>query len=226
MGVPAFFKWISARYPLIMQKIYEDAQQPLDTCHVLDEHGSVIPQQVDNLYLDCNGIVHPCCHPEGGMKQPENEEEMFANIHALIDRLFNLTQPKNLLYLALDGVAPRAKMNQQRARRFCSAREFEEQEEAMKELGIPKHDSWDHNQITPGTPFMARLAISLRKYVTEKQHNNIKWQNIVVIIDDSSNPGEGEHKIMDVRILTLIFTDRYIYWAFVWLFFYLIHIHI
>jgi 5'-3' exoribonuclease 2 len=101
--------------------------------------------------------------------------------------------------LALDGVAPRAKMNQQRTRRFCSAREFEEQEEAMKQLNmaVDREATWDHNQITPGTPFMSRLAISLRKYVKQKQETNIHWKNILVIIDDSSNPGEGEHKIMD-----------------------------
>jgi 5'-3' exonuclease len=80
-----------------MQRIYEDEGASFDQCHVFDEHGSIIPQQIDNLYLDCNGIVHPCCHPEGGAKQPENEEEMFLNIHALIDRLFNITKPKNLV---------------------------------------------------------------------------------------------------------------------------------
>jgi 5'-3' exoribonuclease 2 len=69
----------------------------------------------------------------------------------------------------------------------------------MRELGIkPDRETWDHNQITPGTPFMARLAKSLREYVAVKQSSDPRWAKIVVIIDDSSNPGEGEHKIMEV----------------------------
>ena len=68
----------------------------------------------------------------------------------------------NLIFL-LDGVAPRAKMNQQRARRFKSVKEANESRELKdilvehwrKKAGaqIDLDDSstgWDRNQITPG----------------------------------------------------------------------------
>ena len=54
------------------------------------------------------------------MPIPQNEQEMFSNIHNYLDKLLSIVQPKSLLYLAIDGVAPRAKMNQQRSRRFRS----------------------------------------------------------------------------------------------------------
>ena len=110
-----------------------------------------------------------------------------------------LHRPSHLLYLALDGVAPRAKMNQQRARRFCSAREAGESDAAKQSLGIPVNsDRWDHNQITPGTPFMDRLAKFLRVYVAKRQRlGGPLWRNLVVVIDDASSPGEGEHKIIE-----------------------------
>ena len=54
--------------------------------------------------------------------------------------------------MAIDGVAPRAKMNQQRARRFRTALDAEKaKEKAIKEgVEMPTEDASDSNCITPG----------------------------------------------------------------------------
>ena len=186
MGVPSFFRWLSAKFPDILDDVIECGQSAIskrkNACpnklflgrRPQNQRGAstdVREYEVDALYLDCNGIIHPCCHPDG-LPQPTSEEEMLENISKFLDRLFNAIRPKKLLYLAIDGCAPRAKMNQQRARRFCSAREAEENAHATAAIrssrradGVPSSSQrWDHNVITPGTKFMDKVANHMRKW--------------------------------------------------------------
>jgi len=47
------------------------------------------------------------------------EEEIFCDVYYYIDRVVtDIAQPKELVYMVIDGVAPRAKMNQQRSRGY------------------------------------------------------------------------------------------------------------
>ncbi|GCA64399.1 hypothetical protein KIPB_014154, partial [Kipferlia bialata] len=46
-----------------------------------------------NLYLDCNGIIHRCAHPETLSKFEPTEEELILNVISTIDRLVRLTRP-------------------------------------------------------------------------------------------------------------------------------------
>lgn len=65
-----------------------------------------------------NGIIHVCSHPDdSNVHFRMSEELMFQNILHYIDALFRMIQPQKLFFMAVDGVAPRAKMNQQRGRR-------------------------------------------------------------------------------------------------------------
>ena len=80
MGVPAFFRWVAAKYPAIMVDVLEGGDrgcegEAVDAALVREvEARSGAPRwvEVDNLYIDTNGVVHPCCHPEGGAPQPKS----------------------------------------------------------------------------------------------------------------------------------------------------------
>merc|ERR1719336_2559265 len=97
-------------------------------------------------------------------------------------------------------------MNQQRSRRFKAAQERIESDRQRQLLlsyyaskGLPpppmKPLSWDSNVITPGTPFMDKLAMELRYYIHHRLHHDPGWKNIKVIFSNGNVPGEGEHKI-------------------------------
>lgn len=74
--------------------------------------------QFDNMYLDMNGIIHVASHPNDlDVHFRITEEQIFRDIFHYIETLFRLIQPQKLFFMAVDGVAPRAKMNQQRGRR-------------------------------------------------------------------------------------------------------------
>ncbi|XP_047224716.1 5'-3' exoribonuclease 1 isoform X2 [Girardinichthys multiradiatus] len=183
MGVPKFYRWISERYPCLSE--------------VVKEHK--IPE-FDNLYLDMNGIIHQCSHPnDEDVHFRISEEKIFADIFHYLEVLFRIIKPRRVFFMAVDGVAPRAKMNQQRGRRFRSAKEAEEKIKKALDKGevLPTEARFDSNCITPGTNFMARLQEQLEYFVHNKVSNDKLWQNVKVFLSGHETPGEGEHKIME-----------------------------
>ena len=179
------------------------AQRPAHAC--TQPHRAACPALSSRTHA---GIIHPASHPED-RPPPETEDDMYLSIFQYLERVFAAVRPRKLLYMAVDGVAPRAKMNQQRARRFKSAQEAQEKEEEEARLRAewaadgrpvpPPKDGrpFDSNVITPGTPFMDRLAVFLRVYIHKKMSTDPGWRGITVILSDGSVPGEGEHKIME-----------------------------
>ena len=183
MGVPKFFRWLSERYPAISMLVAENR----------------IPE-FDCLYLDMNGIIHNCTHNDSDSPTFRmTEDKMFIAIFNYIEHLFGKIKPQKLFFMAIDGVAPRAKMNQQRARRFRTALDAEEAKNAAIKEGIemPKEDAFDSNCITPGTEFMAKLTEQLKYFVNKKVSEDTDWQGVEVVLSGHEVPGEGEHKIMD-----------------------------
>ena len=204
MGVPNFFIWLTTRYPNILI----EAKEGLKIGSKLEE----MPP-IDNLYFDMNGIIHPCAHPEG-REPPSSLAEMFNNIFDYCDKLIRIIRPKKLIFFAIDGVAPRAKMNQQRSRRFRAAlsaqqeeRIYSEIEKEWREKELPtdfledkkkeKKFKFDSNCITPGTDFLAQCSIAVRTYIKSRLNNDPLWSGLNIVFSDASVPGEGEHKILD-----------------------------
>jgi len=76
-----------------------------------------------------------------------------------------MIKPKKVFFMAIDGVAPRAKMNQQRARRFRAGRDrikklrilAEKTGRTLKETA-DKH--FDSNAITPGISYNCSYTIN------------------------------------------------------------------
>jgi len=185
-GIPKMFRWLTDQYPNINSRLSE---------------GLSSDKVVDNFYLDMNGIIHPCTH---GNNQDDivilDETLMFKKIFGYVDRLYKIVRPQKLLYLAVDGVAPRAKMNQQRARRFRSSREAEELAATIlaRDGVLPDGEKFDSNCITPGTDFMLKLSIAMNKWIEFKQKTDPFWKNGADVVFSGPNiHGEGEHKVMD-----------------------------
>ncbi|KAK9767449.1 exonuclease II Exo2 [Basidiobolus ranarum] len=188
MGIPKFFRWMSERYPLCSRLVSE----------------SRIPE-FDNLYLDMNGIIHNCTHPKDGDPHFRlTEAQMFVDIFNYIDHLFLKIKPRKVFFMAIDGVAPRAKMNQQRSRRFRTAKDAAAARLKAEKKGeeLPAEDPFDSNCITPGTPFMASLTRHLKYFVNKKVTEDANWRGIKVILSGHEVPGEGEHKIMEYIRMT------------------------
>ena len=155
MGIPVYFKTLITDYGdnILHKDIYDD---------------------INYLFFDLNCLIHPCAR---GLT---DEEEIINKILSEIDKLIEYTRVKDTIYIAIDGIAPKMKMRQQRMRRHKSALERK----------YNNNKSWNTNAISPGTHFMKNLNINLKKHIM----NHTKYKNI--ILDDSDNRGEGEHKIL------------------------------
>ena len=123
-----------------------------------------------------------------------------------IDRIVTqIVKPKVSLYMAIDGVAPRAKLNQQRSRRFRSAKDMKDATKNAKSkssslLGNNHNgsdlaaessniDAFDSNCITPGTEFMARVSNTIKYFIRKKIQEDPLWRNLKVIFSGHEIPG-------------------------------------
>ncbi len=187
MGVPSFFAWWVKHY----------ATRILSNRLPVNTHGKYGDKIV--LYLDFNGIIHPATRTDIAMPL----EDMNAAVCKFFSDIVKAVSPDEI-YIAIDGVAPFAKMDQQRDRRFKSAKESKIKKDIAIKHGQPtRTDNIDFNMISPGTEFMYNLQAYLEAYIEDRRKRD--WANISVTLSGSGVPGEGEHKIMhEIRRRNLI----------------------
>lgn len=185
MGIKHFFSWFR-RHPNLKKCI-----------------SSRIPRDVDHVLVDMNGVIHEAAQKVYRYGKYANAKpsiviprrlkhvvnikkenlvdvkDFYDCVKAEVNKIVETINVSKTIFLAIDGVAPKSKQNQQRQRRFRAAKEKNANDE-----------SFDSTCITAGTQFMRDLATKLRPF---------DWinSNADVFLSDDSVPGEGEHKLMD-----------------------------
>lgn len=190
MGIPLYFRFLTEKYP----DTIKDVDDTLLTKH--------------QLFFDLNGMIHPCCSKvrrnilsnNNGQVTDKSQfrdisTKTFQELTVGIERIIRLVNPTESATLCVDGVAPLAKINQQRSRRYKSHILTKLINQVKQEEGEVT-DTWDTNAISPGTQFMSQLMGDLTKYV--QQVNNTPEANDIqckLELSTSNEAGEGEHKI-------------------------------
>ena len=146
------------------------------------------PTHLDIYCIDFNGIIHNVAqdiirnHKEATEGRADNDTIESEIIEGVWDRIkyYIENYKANKYVICADGVAPLAKMFQQRKRRYLNI-----YRNTLDNVNIV----WDTNAITPGTTFMDKLNTYISKKIIEEHYSD------KVIYCGSNECGEGEHKI-------------------------------
>ena len=173
MGIPSFFSHIVKNHKSIIKKIGE------------------FEKTMNNLYLDSNSIIYDSLRSIEYTKDIQFEKELMLKVCLKIDEYINTIKPDKTVLIAFDGVAPVAKLEQQRTRRYKSDLESK----IKKELNPDDKKFWDTRAITPGTKFMKKLNSYIKKYYKNQEK---KYNVDEIIVSGANEKGEGEHKIFNI----------------------------
>lgn len=168
MGIPSYFTYIIRNHMKVLKPFLNFKQN--NTVH--------------NFYMDCNSVIYDCIRDlEKGSEMKARKSDNFHKISSMvcarIQSYIDNVQPSNVVYIAFDGVAPMAKMCQQRVRRYKSA--FTEDV-----FSGSNASNFNSCYITPGTDFMNYLSEHVSKHFAKSSK---------IIVSSANEPGEGEHKL-------------------------------
>ena len=171
MGISGYFSYIVKNHANIIKKL------------------SANTIRVNNLYLDCNSIIYDAVHNIDFTKLVESDADtIIRTVCVKIDEYVNQLKPTNTIFIAFDGVAPMAKLEQQRSRRYKSLYQNNIARNIHKRT---TPDPWNTTAITPGTLFMKKLNEKIHATYNKPDKFNVAE----IIVSGSNDAGEGEHKL-------------------------------
>lgn len=136
MGIPKFFMYLKTRYPVAVELV---------------NNLSLIPQ-CDNLLIDTNSLMHDMTHFRAPMPAKLSYEVLASRLMYELDKIISFLNPQKLVYIAVDGTTPRARLGPQRSCTVPCEKEDESDEEDLELL--------DTMNLTPGTEVMNASARS------------------------------------------------------------------
>ena len=158
MGVPGFFLWLWKKYKS-KKFVFSKGDNNINT---------------DYFLLDMNCMIHPVCFDtlkelkyniNDNVDIDKLENKMINNVIVYLEKLIELAEPSKGIYLAIDGVAPVAKMKQQRLRRYKSVNDRKLFDNIRKKHNKDIPFFWNNSAITPGTKFMTKLNKILNQHL-------------------------------------------------------------
>jgi len=176
MGIPSYFSHFVRQHRKIIKPI------------------KLLNKPINNLYLDCNAFIYDGVNND---KTNINEDILIKFVCDKLIYYINLLKPNKKVFIAFDGVAPVAKLIQQRKRRYLSW--FQNNyitEQLYKDSGKGSSNgktsaSWNTSSITPGTLFMDKLSEKIKTRFSNAREFGL--ENFIISCSDEV--GEGEHKI-------------------------------
>ncbi len=207
MGVPGFVAWLYKNHKntnFIFKQLFKsntinpdlikDNIHDLDDCYFED---NIRVDTVEHLLIDANCLIHPqaqlICSNNLNLVESNLElleKKIIKQIINYLELIISQINPTQSIYIAVDGVAPMAKIKHQRLRRFKSIYDRKRLELIAKKHNRVLPKAWNNSAITPGTIFMDKLMKAIVSWI-----NNNKF-SCKVIFSSSYTPGEGEHKLL------------------------------
>jgi len=163
MGVPLFYKRVVEKhFPTSTSE-----QKPRCTTLAIDFAG--IEHTVLAKHLENNAIF--------------NEVNYLKELVYAVEELVRMVDVQIRLIICRDGMAPLAKMVNQRRRRF---------RHALESLG--KDEKFDSNVLSPGTELSVKIDAYLTSTLSRRAGKSLPAK---IVFSGYRVPGEGEHKIIE-----------------------------